>query len=338
MKKIIVTGGLGFIGSNFIIKLIQDPSYKILNIDKKTEVSIPESLSFLKHNSNYSFIKCDIRNKDKLKDIINKFKPLYVVHFAAESHVDNSISFPNKFIESNINGTFNLINICNNLWMKKKLYINSKFIHISTDEVYGSLNRNDKPFNELSSYKPNSPYSASKASSDFLVRSWNQTYGFNSIIANCSNNYGPWQHPEKLIPKIILNAINRKQIPIYGKGKNVRDWIHVDDHVNALIKILKKGKIGEKYNIGGRNEKTNISIAMLICDLLDEIYDNGYSHKKLIKYVVDRPGHDFRYAVNDSKIRTRLNFKNKIDFKYGIKHTIKWYIKKNKFFSTKFKI
>ncbi len=336
--NILVTGGFGFIGSNFIKKIATNKNYKILNIDKVSNVSMPENLSYLKKNKKYKFIKCDIKNKQKVNEIINSFKPKIVAHFAAESHVDNSIKKPDEFINSNIIGTFNLISACNNLWSDKKKYDTSRFLHVSTDEVYGSLKIKDPPFEEKSQYQPNSPYASSKASSDFLVRAWNKTYGFKSIITSCSNNYGPMQHPEKLIPKIILNAISKKKIPIYGNGKNVRDWIHVSDHIDALIKVLKNGNVGEKYNIGGNNELNNITIAKLICNYFNKNYDKSFDHLKLINYVDDRLGHDFRYAINDKKIRKNLNFRNKKNFKQGIQNTIKWYIENSNFLKKKFGI
>ena len=326
-NKIVITGGLGFIASHFIRKILKNKSYKVLNIDKISDVSISKKKLNFEHFNNYYFEKCDLKNFNKLKKIIHHFKPNIVINFAAESHVDNSIVHPKAFIDSNIIGTFNLINILNNLWKQNKP--DYKFIHISTDEVYGSLNFKEKAFTEDNTYKPNSPYSASKASSDLLVRSWFKTYNFNGVITNCSNNYGPWQNKEKLIPKTIINAINKKPIPLYGDGKNIRDWIHVDDHVNAILKVMKFGKVGERYNIGGNCEKSNIEIINTICDILQKKLNNNYNYRKLIRFVKDRPGHDLRYSINDRKIRKKLNFKNKINFYEGINSTIDWYIKNN---------
>tara|TARA_B110000196_G_C21043230_1_gene613559 strand:+ start:88 stop:1095 length:1008 start_codon:yes stop_codon:yes gene_type:complete len=320
-----ITGGLGFIGTNFIKRLVKDDKNFIINVDYKSKFS----MSNLKKNlNNYKFIKCDISKKKKIEQLIFQYKPNVIVNFAAESHVDRSISSPNKFIVSNILGTYSLIEA-------SKKYLESrnnndsffKFIHISTDEVYGSLSKKGKAFDEKSNYKPNSPYSASKASSDFLVRSWFETYNLPAIITNCSNNYGPWQHPEKLIPKTIMNAIEQKNIPIYGKGENIRDWIFVDDHINAILLLIKKGKDGNKYNIGSYQEFTNIQIVNKICEYLDKVKPINKSYSSLIKFVSDRKGHDFRYAINSNKIEKECNFKSKYSFEKGLKITIDWYIK-----------
>ena len=322
-SNILVTGGCGFIGSSFIDLLIDSNKYNIINIDKLTYASNVEYSKLNKKN--YKFLKGDIVDHNLIRNVLNKYKPKYIFNFAAESHVDNSIKNPKTFIDSNIIGTFNILFILHKLW-KNQNNKKNRLIHISTDEVYGSLKPKDKSFTEKSNYMPNSPYSSSKAASELLVRSWVKTYNFNAIITNCSNNYGPWQNSEKLIPKVIFNALNKKRIPLYGNGKNIRDWIHVDDHITAILKIMKKGTVGEKYNIGGNCELTNLKIINLICDIIQKKLKTKYDYKSLITYVTDRPGHDFRYSVNDNKIRRNLNFKNEINFTKGINSTIDWYL------------
>ena len=334
--NVLVTGGLGFIGSHLIKRILNTTNYNVLNIDKVSNVSLPKSLKDYNKFKKYQFIKCDLYNKEKLNKIINIFKPDYVLHLAAETHVDNSIIYPDWFIRSNIIGTYNLLCSCDN-YLKKFNNINFKFIHISTDEVFGSLKKNEKSFTENSIYKPNSPYSATKASSDHLVRSWNKTFKFPSIITNCSNNYGPWQFPEKFIPKIILNAIQGKKIPIFGKGRNIRDWIHVDDCVSAIMLVLQNGKIGTRYNIGVNNEISNIDLVKKICKLLDNYFQLKNYHFKLINFVEDRKGHDFRYSINSYKIKKELKFKKKILFETGLKKTINWYIENSKWLISKIK-
>ena len=325
--KIIVTGGLGFIGSALIRYLINKTNNKILNIDILSKVSMPEALEGLNKSKNYKFLKLNIVNKVKIENAITKFSPDLVFHLAAESHVDNSITSPLDFIKSNIVGTFNLLESCRK-YLKRKPSKLTKFrlIHISTDEVYGSLKIKQKAFDEKSQYQPNSPYSASKASSDHLVRAWYQTYGIPSIITHCSNNYGPWQFPEKLIPLMISRGIQNKSMPIYGDGKNIRDWLFVEDHIKALIKIVKKGKIGETYNIGGDEECSNLRIVKLICLHLDKKFSFNAPHHRLIKFVNDRKGHDFRYSINYLKVKKTLNFSPSVKLHKGIKRTVDWYI------------
>ena len=322
--KYLITGGLGFIGSNFINQIIGKKNIHILNIDYKSQFSMSV---MTKDSANYKYIKCDISNTKLINNIVIDYKPNIILNFAAESHVDRSILTPYPFIKSNILGTYSLLEAAKNyLNLKASKDPNFRFIHISTDEVYGSLKKNEKPFHENSNYMPNSPYSASKASSDFLVRSWFETYNFPAIITNCSNNYGPWQHPEKLIPKTIINALENKPIPIYGTGKNIRDWIYVDDHIKAISLLIKKGKTGEKYNIGSKQEFTNIEIVKLICKKLDKIKPKNKSYFELIKFVEDRQGHDFRYAIDSKKIEKQLKFKSTTSLEKGIFKTIKWYI------------
>jgi len=326
INKILITGGCGFIGSNFINLLIKD-NYNILNYDKLTYAGNIDNLKSLSSNNNYNFIKEDICDFDKLLSTILSYKPDFIVHFAAESHVDRSIDSPLSFVKTNIEGTANLLEASLKYWQDSKP-LNFKLIHVSTDEVYGSLGVNGF-FTEKTPYNPSSPYSASKASSDHLARAWHKTYGLPVLITNCSNNYGPFQYPEKLIPLMIANCIDEKPLPIYGKGFNIRDWLFVDDHCEAILKVLNDGIIGQTYNIGGFNEIKNIDIVNIICKELDNIKPrkNGELYENLITYVKDRPGHDLRYAIDSSKIKKSLNWIPKESFESGIKKTIRWYIK-----------
>ena len=325
MKKIIVTGGLGFIGSN-LIKILNEKKFFIINIDKISYASnknnIPSNIK------NYKFYKENINNKDFIVKILKKYKPSLIFNLAAETHVDKSIDGPKSFINSNILGVFNLLEAIR--IYKKKI----KLIHISTDEVYGDINKLSSKENDA--YNPSSPYSASKASGDLLIKSYIRTYNVPAIITNCCNNYGPNQYPEKLIPTIIYKIINNQKIPIYGNGKNIREWIHVDDHCEALIKIALKGKIGENYNIGSGHKMQNIDIMKKIILIFKEINNNKKYEPKFL-FVKDRPGHDVRYSLNSSKLRKNLNWKCKINFNEGIKNTIVWYIKsfENNFFKNK---
>ncbi len=324
--KILVTGGCGFIGSNFILNQIGSTSNKILNIDKITYSGNIDNLTSIKNEKNYQFAQIDICNKKSISDLFTKFSPDIVVHFAAESHVDRSIDSPMPFIETNIVGTANLLEAATYYWKinQKREF---KFIHISTDEVYGSLGETGF-FTEKTPYNPKSPYSSSKASSDHLVRSWNHTYGLPTIITNCSNNYGPMQFPEKLIPLMIINCLNDKPLPVYGEGDNIRDWLYVSDHCRAIQKVINNGKIGETYNIGGNNEIKNIDIVTTICNILDDLNPKSQksSYKDLITFVKDRPGHDYRYAIDSSKIQKALEWKPIESFETGIYKTIEWYI------------
>jgi dTDP-glucose 4,6-dehydratase len=323
MKKVIVTGGLGFIGSN-LIELLLEKKYKVINIDKNTYSSNFYNVKEFKKNKNYSFIKCDIANK-KLAKIINKHKPIGIFNLAAETHVDRSIDGPESFIQSNIIGVFNILEIFRKFSAKNK---KSRLVHISTDEVYGDIltgrTKEDYPYN------PSSPYAASKASSDHLVSSYVRTYKIPAIVTNCSNNYGPKQHPEKLIPKLIYNIITNKKLPIYGKGLNSREWIYVKDHCEALIKVFEKGKIGNFYNIGSNKNVINLDISKKLIKIAKSKIKLGKNVK--IEFVKDRPGHDVRYALNSSKIIKELKWKPKTNFNSGLKQTFEWYLKNLSYF------
>ena len=325
--KILVTGGAGFIGSNFILNFIEN--HQILNYDLITYAGSNNNLDSIENHKNYTFQKGDIKNHVLLDQVINEFAPDSIINFAAESHVDRSIDGPKVFIETNILGTYEMLN--STLKYFKSLDGNKKedfrFIHISTDEVYGSLGH-EGMFSESTPYSPSSPYSASKASSDHLAKAWYHTYDLPVIVTNCSNNYGPYQFPEKLIPLIISNCLSNKELPIYGDGLNIRDWIYVDDHCRGVFAVLCNGKIGETYNIGGNEELTNIALVEKICDILDEIKPSeiNRSYRGLITFVKDRPGHDFRYAIDSTKIKNELNFTPKETIDVGLRKTIKWYL------------
>ena len=328
MSKILVTGGLGFIGSTAIKMILSKTHDEVLNIDKHSYASMPEALDLVESSSRYSFLKIDIGQYELTKKVIADYAPDVILHLAAESHVDNSINSPKEFIESNIIGTYNLLQAANELWTDEDR-LNKKFIHVSTDEVYGSLEQNEAPFTESAKYSPNSPYSASKASSDMLARAWYKTFGIPVIITNCSNNYGPWQFPEKLIPVVIKKALNHEKIPIYGDGLNIRDWLFVEDHAAALINIYQNGEAGEKYNIGGNNEISNLDLVEKICAILDEVSPsmNIPKYSQLISFVRDRPGHDLRYAIDATKIAKELNFIPSIEIDAGLMKTVQWYVK-----------
>ncbi|MEM7550365.1 MAG: dTDP-glucose 4,6-dehydratase [Bacteroidota bacterium] len=332
-KNILVTGGAGFIGSNFIHHFLDKRNdFKIINLDKLTYAGNLENLSGLNDNKNHEFIEGDICDAELVKELFDKFHFSGVIHFAAESHVDNSISGPAEFIRTNINGTFVLLDTARNIWMEspfkvKDSFQEARFLHVSTDEVYGTLGA-EGLFTETTAYSPNSPYSASKAGSDMIVRSYFHTYGMNVVTTNCSNNYGPRQHNEKLIPTIIRKAISEEPIPIYGDGKNVRDWLYVSDHCKGINLAFEKGKAGETYNIGGRNERENLYIAHKICEILDDKRPLGFgkSYKDQITFVKDRPGHDLRYAIDATKIETELGWLAEENFESGIEKTIDWYL------------
>ena len=325
MKNILICGGSGFIGSNFIKSLIND-NYKIINLDLLTYAASPKTLSELTKKNNYTFIQGDIGDKKKLKLIFKKYKPLSVINFAAETHVDRSIDSPNEFVKTNVLGVFNLINHSMEYWKKIKKK-NFKFIQVSTDEVYGSVVKGSSI--ESSNLSPNSPYAATKTSADHLIFSYYKTYNFPAVIARSSNNYGPYQFPEKLIPLIILNALENKKLPVYGNGKHERNWLHVKDNVDALKKILFKGKKGNIYNVGGEREVSNIILIRKICKILDKTIPrkNKKKYESLVEFVNDRPGHDKRYSLNSNKIKKELKWKPKIDLNLGLKLTVDWYLK-----------
>ena len=333
MQTILITGGAGFIGANFIPYFLDiHKDLQIVNLDVLTYAGNLSNLSEVKENARYSFVEGDICDRNLVEDLFKKHNFIGVIHFAAESHVDNSIKNPDAFVRTNVFGTFNLLDVAKNYWMEspntyKKDYKNCRFHHISTDEVYGTL-RETGLFTEDTPYAPNSPYSASKASSDFMVRSYFHTYGMNVVTTNCSNNYGPKQHDEKLIPTIIRKAISGENIPIYGDGKNIRDWLYVLDHCKGIELVYQKGITGETYNIGGKNERDNLYIANLICEVLDKEKPKEKSYKEQISFVKDRPGHDFRYAIDASKIENNLGWIAKENFETGIKKTIQWYLEK----------
>ncbi len=334
-KSILLTGTAGFIGSNFVPYFLEKyKEYKVINLDLLTYAGDLENLKECEDNPNYTFIKGDIRDRELVQKIFDEHDIHGVIHFAAESHVDNSIKNPGVFIETNVNGTYVLVDVAKNYWMEKPFkykegYKDCRFHHISTDEVYGTLSDDPKDlFTETTPYAPNSPYSASKASSDMIVRSYHHTFGLNTVITNCSNNYGPKQHDEKLIPTIIRNALQGNPIPIYGDGKNIRDWLYVKDHCKGIDLAYHDGKEGETYNIGGRNERDNLYIVNKICEILDKKLPTLKSYKELITFVEDRAGHDRRYAIDASKIENKLGWRAEENFETGILKTIEWYLKK----------
>lgn len=334
-KNILLTGTAGFIGSNFVPYFLDKyPQYNLINLDLLTYAGDLENLKECEGNPRYKFIKGDICNRELIEFIFAEYDIIGVIHFAAESHVDNSIKNPGVFVQTNVNGTFTLIDVAYKYWMNKPFsykadYADCRFHHISTDEVYGtlSLDPNDL-FTETTPYAPNSPYSASKASSDMIIRAYNETYGMNTVITNCSNNYGPKQHDEKLIPTIIRNALKRNPIPIYGDGKNIRDWLYVLDHCKGIDIVYHTGKTGQTYNIGGRNERTNLQIVDRICTILDKEVPKETSYKELITFVEDRAGHDRRYAIDATKLENELGWKADENFDTGIVKTIEWYLNK----------
>ena len=329
--RILVTGGAGFIGSNLLLYLHEKyPNYELLNIDKLGYASDPSYLTEIKNSNRYTFKKLDIVDRDAVRDIIQSYKPEGVFHLAAESHVDNSIKGPEPFIQSNVVGTFNLIEELRQFWKEDdERWQNNRFLHVSTDEVYGELGEQGA-FSEESPYAPNSPYSASKAGSDFIIRSYYHTYGMNVVTTNCSNNFGPHQHDEKLIPTVIRTALNHDDIPVYGKGENVRDWLFVEEHCRALDLVFNEGKSGETYIVGGNNGWKNIDLVKKICNILNEEVGDAPSSdfKDLITFVEDRPGHDFRYAIDASKIKEELGWDSKESFEQRLRETIRWYIQR----------
>lgn len=331
-KKILVTGGAGFIGSAVIRQLISETDYFVVNVDKLTYAGNLDSLNSVVDNKRYHHEKVDICHLTKLKEVFLKHQPIAVMHLAAESHVDRSIDSPAEFIDTNIYGTFNLLEVSRAYFEEniKALKNQFRFHHISTDEVFGDLGSTDAFFTEETPYSPSSPYSASKAASDHLVRAWGHTFDLPVIVTNCSNNYGPYHFPEKLIPHVILNALRGKEIPVYGDGSQIRDWLYVEDHAKALIEVLDKGTVGSTYNIGGQNEKTNLEVVKSICSLLEELApekSNGVkNYIELITFVKDRPGHDVRYAVDSSKIQNEIGWSPLETFETGLRKTVQWYI------------
>ncbi|AXC12932.1 dTDP-glucose 4,6-dehydratase [Acidisarcina polymorpha] len=329
-QPILVTGGAGFIGSNFVLDWIRKESGPVVTLDKLTYAGNLGNLASLESEPRHTFIRGDIRDADLVASLLQRYTPRAVVHFAAESHVDRSITDPGEFVSTNVNGTLNLLQQSRTYWetLSGEEREAFRFLHVSTDEVYGTLGPNDPAFTEQTPYAPNSPYAASKAGSDHLVRAYHHTYGFPTLTTNCSNNYGPFQFPEKLIPLVLLKALDGEPLPVYGDGQNVRDWLYVLDHCEGIRTVLEKGKLGETYNIGGSNERKNIDVVTTICDILDELQPSASigSRRKLITYVKDRPGHDRRYAIDATKIRREIGWTPKTSFEPGIRATVEWYL------------
>jgi dTDP-glucose 4,6-dehydratase len=326
-EVILITGGAGFIGSAVIRRLITTTDVTVVNIDKLTYAANLTSLDSVRNSERHIFYHADVADREQMRDIFKEYQPGAVLHLAAESHVDRSIDGPSDFIDTNIIGTYTLLEAAREYWTQLAVENrdNFRFHHVSTDEVYGSLKKTGY-FTEVTPYRPNSPYSASKAASDHLVRAWYKTYGLPTLVSNCSNNYGPYQHPEKLIPLVIHKALRGEPIPVYGKGDNVRDWLYVEDHVSALLEIATRGTPGEVYNVGGCNEKQNIEVVREICSILDEIRPSQDSYKNLITFVEDRPGHDQRYAIDAAKIAGELGWKPTESFASGLRKTVNWYL------------
>ncbi len=325
--RVLVTGGAGFIGSALVRHLVTEVGAEALNLDKLTYAGNLASLRAIENAPNYRFVQADIVDRSAVSQAIDSFKPTRIMHLAAESHVDRSITGAKDFVETNVIGTFTLLEAARHYWnsLAGEEKAAFRFLHVSTDEVYGSLGDTGL-FHETTPYDPSSPYSASKAASDHLAIAWQRTYGLPVVVSNCSNNYGPFHFPEKLIPLVILNALEGKPLPVYGKGENIRDWLYVEDHARALHLIASKGRVGEKYNVGGRNERKNIDVVTRICALLDERRPKAQPHESLITYVTDRPGHDARYAIDATRLETELGWKAREDFDSGIAKTVDWYL------------
>ena len=326
--KILVTGGLGFIGSAVVRRLIADTEHEVVVLDAMTYAALPEAVEDCASSTRYTLEKGDIRDAERVRAVFEAHQPGLVMHLAAESHVDRSIDGPGDFIQTNIVGTFNMLQAARAHLeqLTGDARETFRFHHISTDEVFGSLSLDDPAFTETSRYDPRSPYSASKAASDHLVRAWGETFGLPVVLSNCSNNYGPWQYPEKLIPVMIAKGRDRQPLPVYGKGENVRDWLHVDDHAEALILIAQRGELGESYNVGGAAERTNLEVVHAICAALDSRYPEAAPHAELIEFVTDRPGHDFRYAIDFSRIERELGWRPRHTFEQGLADTVNWYL------------
>lgn len=328
MTKILITGGAGFIGSA-VVRLAVSRGHAVINLDALTYAACLDNVASVAEAPNYTFVKADIRDRATLDKVFAYHKPEAVMHLAAESHVDRSIDDPGDFIETNITGTFNMLEAARSYWQKQGRPSDFRFHHISTDEVFGSLGTEGK-FTEKTPYDPRSPYSASKAASDHLVRAWIETYGLPAVLTNCSNNYGPFHFPEKLVPIVILNALARKALPIYGNGENVRDWLYVEDHADALLLVLEKGQLGRSYNIGGENERSNLDLVHTLCSILDRVRPAGAPYADLIEFVTDRPGHDARYAVDPTRIREELGWQPSVTVEEGLEKTVRWYLDNEK--------
>ena len=327
-KTILVTGGAGFIGSNLVHMLVEDKQTRVINVDKLTYAGNLASLKDLEGHRGHVFHQADLCDPDTLRDLFTTYRPDAVMHLAAESHVDRSIDGPGEFIQTNLVGTFHLLQAALSHWrsLEPEARKAFRFLHVSTDEVYGTLGPDAPGFSETTPYDPHSPYSASKAGSDHLARAWADTYGLPVLVTNCSNNYGPFQFPEKLIPVVILKCLKGEPIPVYGKGENIRDWLYVKDHAEALYTVLTRGRPGETYNIGGNNERTNLDLVRTLCSLLDELRPGSKPYADLIEFVADRPGHDLRYAIDPTKIHTELGWTPREDFESGFRKTVQWYL------------
>lgn len=330
---ILVTGGAGFIGGNFVLDWLAQSEEPVINVDKLTYAGNLETLASLKDDSRHIFIRADIGDKSTIGQLLEKYRPRAIINFAAESHVDRSILEPDAFIQTNVVGTFNLLECTKQYWngLSDEEKLAFRFLHVSTDEVYGTLSKEDPPFSETNAYEPNSPYSASKAASDHLVRAYHHTFGLPVLTTNCSNNYGPYHFPEKLIPLMIVNALAGKDLPVYGDGQQIRDWLYVKDHCSAIRAVLAGGRLGETYNVGGWNEKANIDIVNAVCTLLDEMSPrtDGKAYAEQIRYVADRPGHDRRYAIDARKIEREVGWRPAETFETGIRKTVAWYLENN---------
>ncbi len=322
--KLLVTGGAGFIGSA-VVRLAVARGHEVVNLDALTYAANLANVASVSGSNLYSFEEADLRDRARLEEVMALHRPDAVMHLAAESHVDRSIDGPGDFISTNVTGTFNLLEAARGQWLRAGRPEGFRFHHISTDEVFGSLGAAGK-FTEASAYDPRSPYSASKAASDHLVRAWHETYGLPVVLTNCSNNYGPFHFPEKLVPVVILNALTGKPIPVYGAGENVRDWLYVEDHADALLTVMERGRAGRSYNIGGENEARNIDLVRMICALMDEMHPQGAPHDRLITFVADRPGHDARYAIDPARIRTELGWRPSVTLEEGLRRTVRWYL------------